>query len=226
MKKIMVLLMVICLATCGCSKDEPPVSNPITETPTQEITATPEPTPTDEPSPTEEVLTAETTCVLCGRITKCTALIDKVWNSDLAMAVDKAYYLCDNCYLQMKESVEVYEKEYDDFTSLHFALNMYFGNADEVNHEIYEQFREVIYGVGVKYVDRYVTFDSTGVHFDIKDDYALEKMKFALVPYLGAMYFSNMKTNGSTYEIRISYDGKEYLVLSKTSPKNPLDKLS
>ena len=44
MKKILILLMMICIIACGCSKEETPAPEPVTEIPTQEITPTTIPT--------------------------------------------------------------------------------------------------------------------------------------------------------------------------------------
>ena len=85
MKKLIVLLMIICLAACGCSKEETPKSEPITETPTQEITATPIPT-------------INTKCAVCGRIADCKEIIRTRYDLDLQRDIDKAFYLCENCY--------------------------------------------------------------------------------------------------------------------------------
>lgn len=220
--------MIICLATCGCSKEETPEPEPVTETPAQEITATPEPTPTDEPSPTGEVLTAETTCVLCGRITKCTALIDKVWNSDLAMAVDKAYYLCDNCYPLAEDN----QKDLDAYYDVLLALQTFFTSEDILNdYNFYQAFYKTkLESDGnyyMYYEPCYVTLDSKGVHFDFVNAKGEEKIKFGLVPYLGKMYFTNITTSGNEYKIEITYDKskRSYNIKGISVPKNILDKL-
>lgn len=211
MKKLITILMIICIILCSCNNAEVPQTQiDPTPVPTLEVTATPEPTPeptlepTDEPTPTEEILTANTTCVMCGRITECQAFITNEYNIDLGMFVDKAYYLCSNCY----PIAEANKKEVDNYNELKLALELYFMSDDVTNdYKIAQAFNETTYKNGqyyIKNVDRYVTFDSDGIHFDFGDLKLSDKIKFGLVSYLGKMYFTNMKTNGKTYKIAIS----------------------
>ena len=202
---------------CSCNNTEVSQTQiDPTPVPTLEVTATPEPTPeptlepTDEPTPTEEILTANTTCVMCGRITECQAFITNEYNIDLGMFVDKAYYLCSNCY----PIAEANKKEVDNYNELKLALELYFMSDDVTNdYKIAQAFNEATYKNGqyyIKNVDRYVTFDSNGIHFDFGEKKISDKIKFGLVSYLDKMYFENMKTNGKTYKIVIaqadSYD--------------------
>lgn len=98
MKKLIIFLMIICLATCGCSKEETPVPKPVTEIPTQEITPT-------------TIPTFNTACAVCGRQTDCKEIIRTRYNLDLQRDIDKAFYLCENCYgdaLQDEKDLTVY----------------------------------------------------------------------------------------------------------------------
>jgi hypothetical protein len=98
MKKLIVLLMIICLATCGCSKEETPAPEPVTEIPTQEITPT-------------AIPTFNTACAVCGRQTDCKEIIRTRYDLDLQRDIDKAFYLCENCYgdaLQDEKDLTVY----------------------------------------------------------------------------------------------------------------------
>ena len=229
MKKLITIL-IICFVLCGCSKEETPEPEPVTETPTQEITPTEEitPEPTEEPTPTEEVLTAETTCVLCGRITKCTALIDKVWNSDLAMAVDKAYYLCDSCY----PLAETNQKDNDTYSEILMALDLYFSSEDvlsnsEIRKAFYTTKKEADGNIYMYYEPCVISIDSNGVHFKTANAKGEEKIKLGLNQYLGQGYYANYKTDGNEYEIQVVFNSKtrEYEIESTSAPKNILGKL-
>ena len=99
MKKLIILL-VICLMICGCSKQETPESKPepVTEIPTQEITPT-------------AIPTFNTACAVCGRQTDCKEIIRTRYDLDLQRDIDKAFYLCENCYddaLQDEKDLTVY----------------------------------------------------------------------------------------------------------------------
>ena len=118
MKKLIVLLMIICLAACGCSKEETPKSEPITETPTQEITATPIPT-------------INTKCAVCGRIADCKEIIRTRYDLDLQRDIDKAFYLCDNCY----DGAVQDETDLATFHDLHLALLIALTNEKYMNLE-------------------------------------------------------------------------------------------
>lgn len=99
MKKLIILL-VICLMICGCSKQETPESEPepVTEIPTQTITPT-------------AIPTFNTACAVCGRQTDCKEIIRTRYDLDLQRDIDKAFYLCENCYgdaLQDEKDLTVY----------------------------------------------------------------------------------------------------------------------
>lgn len=100
MKKILILLLAICLLVCGCSKEEPKQeSNPVeTTSPTHELTPT-------------AIPTFNTTCAVCGRMTDCKEIIRTRYDLDLQRDIDKAFYLCENCYgdaLQDEKDLTVY----------------------------------------------------------------------------------------------------------------------
>ena len=98
MKKILILLMMICIITCGCNKEEKPAPEPVTEIPTQEITPT-------------AIPTFNTACAVCGRQTDCKEIIRTRYDLDLQRDIDKAFYLCENCYgdaLQDEKDLTVY----------------------------------------------------------------------------------------------------------------------
>lgn len=98
MKKILILLIMICIITCGCSKEETPTPEPVTEIPTQEITPT-------------TIPTFNTACAVCGRQTDCKEIIRTRYDLDLQRDIDKAFYLCENCYgdaLQDEKDLTVY----------------------------------------------------------------------------------------------------------------------
>lgn len=118
MKKLITLLMIICLATCGCSKEETPKSEPITETPTQEITATPIPP-------------ANIKCDVCGRTADCKEIIRTRYDRDLQRDIDKAFYLCDNCY----EGAVQDEKDIAEFNNINNALMIALTNEKYMNLE-------------------------------------------------------------------------------------------
>lgn len=118
MKKLIVLIIIICLAACGCSKEETPKSEPITETPTQEITATPIPT-------------INTKCAVCGRIADCKEIIRTRYDLDLQRDIDKAFYLCDNCY----DGAVQDETDLATFHDLHLALLIALTNEKYMNLE-------------------------------------------------------------------------------------------
>jgi len=105
MKKILILLMMICIITCGCSKEETPAPEPVTEIPTQEITPT-------------TIPTFNTACAVCGRQTDCKEIIRTRYNLDLQRDIDKAFYLCDNCY----EGAVQDEKDLTVYHDLNMAL--------------------------------------------------------------------------------------------------------
>ncbi len=116
MIKLIILLMIICLATCGCSKEETPKSNPVTETPTQEIMATPIPT-------------NNTKCAVCGRTAECKEIIRTRYDLDLQRDVDKAFLLCENCYDDAVQD----EKDLSTFNDLKMALNIAITNEKYMN---------------------------------------------------------------------------------------------
>lgn len=102
MKKLLVIL-VICFVLCGCSKEETPEPEPITEIPIQEITPTAIPT-----------LNAK--CPICNRLTDCKEFIRTSYSLELKRDIEKAYYLCDNCYSQAEKD-EADLKAYDYLVS-------------------------------------------------------------------------------------------------------------
>lgn len=228
MKKSFVIFLFFCLMTYSCKQTD--TSPQATITPTQDISPieTINIDLTDTPIPTEELLTAETTCVLCGRITKCTALIDKVWNSDLAMAVDKAYYLCDNCY----PLVEANQKDLDTYSDIRMALDLYFSSEDvlsnsEIRKAFYTTKKEADGNYYMYYEPGVITIDSNGVHFKFVNAKGEEKIKLGLNQYLGQGYYTNYKTDGNEYEIQVVYNSKtrEYEIENTSAPKNILGKL-
>ncbi|MBR3645839.1 MAG: hypothetical protein IKN54_05425 [Lachnospiraceae bacterium] len=91
MKKLIVLLMIICLATCGCSKQDEPTT---ADTPSTTVTETPTKSESNSETNTDKMA-----CALCGEITDCTGFTRKIWNNDIGDYVKKVYYLCDDCYL-------------------------------------------------------------------------------------------------------------------------------
>lgn len=91
MKKLIVLLMIICLATCGCSKQDEPTT---TNTPSTTVTETPTKSESNSETNTDKMA-----CALCGEITDCTGFTRKIWNNDIGDYVKKVYYLCPECYI-------------------------------------------------------------------------------------------------------------------------------
>ena len=118
MKKLIVLLMIICLATCGCSKQETSEPKPVTETPTQEITPT-------------AIPTFNTTCAVCGRNTECKEIIRTRYSTEFQRDIDKAFYLCDNCY----DGAVQDETDLATFHDLHLALLIALTNEKYMNLE-------------------------------------------------------------------------------------------
>lgn len=118
MKKLIILLMIICLAACGCSKEETPKSETITETPTQEITTTPIPP-------------ANIKCDVCGRTADCKEIIRTRYDRDLQRDIDKAFYLCDNCY----EGAVQDEKDIAEFNNINNALMIALTDEKYINLE-------------------------------------------------------------------------------------------
>ena len=234
MKKSFVFFLFFCFLIYSCKKDDVPQPESITSAqeviPSQEESSVEKITLdiTDSPTPAEEVLTAETTCVLCGRITKCTALIDKVWNSDLAMAVDKAYYLCDSCY----PLAETNQKDNDTYSEILMALDLYFSSEDvlsnsEIRKAFYTTKKEADGNYYMYYEPGVITIDSNGVHFKFVNAKGEEKIKLGLNQYLGQGYYTNYKTDGNEYEIQVVYNSKtrEYEIENTSAPKNILGKL-
>lgn len=233
MKKTFILFLFFCFILYSCKKEEIPQPDAVIS---QEITPTQSSTPietitidlTETPTPTEDVLTAETTCVLCGRITKCTALIDKVWNSDLAMVVDKAYYLCDSCY----PLAEANQKDLETYSDIQMALDIFFSSEDVINNQdirkaFYTTKREADGNYYMYYEPGIITIDSSGVHFKFVGAKGEEKIKLGLNKYLGQGYFTNYTTENGEYEIQVVYDTKnrEYVIKNTSAPKNILSKL-
>lgn len=98
MKKLIVIL-IMCLALCGCSKEEPtptttPTSEP-TKEPTKEPTTAPTEAPTVTETPAEDIV--EYHCQVCG-----------VSSNEKPLSVcakgDAKYILCDDCYLDIVKS--------------------------------------------------------------------------------------------------------------------------
>ena len=235
MKKSFICFLFFCFLLYSCKNNESSpedVATPTQDkiTPTQEIMSNEKIVLdlTETPVPTEETLTAETTCVLCGRITKCTALIDKVWNSDLAMAVDKAYYLCDNCY----PLAETNKKDNDTYSEILMALDLYFSSEDvlsnsEIRKAFYTTKKEADGNIYMYYEPGVITIDSNGVHFKFVNAKGEEKIKLGLNQYLGQGYYTNYKTDGNEYEIQVVFNSKtrEYEIENTSAPKNILGKL-
>jgi len=235
MKKSFICFLFFCFLLYSCKNGESPQQDAVT--PTQDIIISTQETVsaekivldlTETPTPTEEILTTETTCVMCGRITKCTALIDKVWNSDLAMAVDKAYYLCDSCY----PLAETNKKDNDTYSEIRMALDLYFSDEDVINNAdirkaFYTTKKEADGNIYMYYEPGIITIDSEGVHFKFVNIKGEEKVKLGLNQYLGQGYFTNYKTDGNKYEIQVIYNSKtrEYEIKDTSAPKNILSKL-
>ena len=115
MKKILILLIMICIITCGCSKEETPAPEPVTEIPTQEITPT-------------TIPTFNTACAVCGRQTDCKEIIRTRYDLGLQRDIDKAFYLCENCYgddLQDEHDLNAYET-LDNMLSIVLTLDEHF----------------------------------------------------------------------------------------------------
>ena len=104
MRKLLAIIMILCLMICGCGKQETPEPEPVTETPTQEITPT-------------TILAFNTTCAVCGRNTECKEIIRTRYSTEFQRDIDKAFYLCENCYddaLQDEQDLKTYDNLYFD----------------------------------------------------------------------------------------------------------------
>ena len=105
MKKVITIVMIICIMLCGCSKSEPqttpttaPTSEPTkepTQAPTETPTTAPTETPTETPAePTQEPSDAELICELC---------MEKP-----AEYIYKDHLLCYDCYfIALKNETDV-----------------------------------------------------------------------------------------------------------------------
>jgi len=239
MKKVITIIILFCFVLCACSKaDSAPVATPSstnTPAPTQTAEITPTPTiastetPTATPTPIESDFNLDTTCVVCGRITYCKEFVKKSYDLDLGMFIEKAYYLCENCYPTVEEN----EAEINMFNDLYYALEMYFLD-DEIKDDsvIRKGFQDIEKKNGQVYIytkDRYITLDSEGIHFDFGDGYqAAGKIRIGLNQYLGSKYTETFKTTGKEYKIRISRkendEGYYYVVTAVSCPKSILEK--
>lgn len=151
MKKLIVLLMIICLAACGCSKQDEPTA---TNTPTTAITETPTKS-ADTDSNTDKMA-----CALCGEITDCMAFTRKIWNSDIGDYVKKVYYLCDDCYVTASRN------ETDCLNYEAMLENTQLAVAFKENYKIISG----LDGVG------YIIMDQSGVSFDNIEQGIIEQL--------------------------------------------------
>ena len=111
MKKIIAILIILCITFCACSKSsETPVSSESgTNIPsdTKDGNLTPTATVTIEPTD-KPIKTIIADCPICGRKeTECKELVKKELDYSCMAYIDKAYYLCDSCYEQ------IYQNEHD-----------------------------------------------------------------------------------------------------------------
>lgn len=126
MKKAITIVMIICIMLCGCTQAE---NKPVSPTPSTNVPTTTE-TPTElileNANEAEPIVKKETSCSVCNRQTTCTEIIKKKYNLDLGMDIEKAYYICDNCYDKVIEN----EKECNDYESIVYALNIALTNEE------------------------------------------------------------------------------------------------
>lgn len=119
MKKIITILIILCITFCACSKSaETPVSSESgTNIPSDTKDGNLTPTATVTVEPTEKpIKTIIADCPICGRKeTECKEFVKKQYDTTLRTDIDKAYYLCDTCYekvLENEHDCEIYDKIY------------------------------------------------------------------------------------------------------------------
>lgn len=96
MKKVITIVMIICIMLCGCSKSEPqttPTTAPTSE-PTKEPTQAPTTAPTETPAKETDI---EYHCQICG-----VSSLEKPLS--VCTKGSAKYILCDDCYLDVVKS--------------------------------------------------------------------------------------------------------------------------
>lgn len=188
MKKVITILIIMCITLCACSKEESKTSDIPNES---------------EPQITEvaEEKIINTTCSVCGRITDCKEYVKRTLNFDIMDYLEKAYYLCDNCY----DKVLANEKECDNYNSLVSAANISL---------TYEEVMDYQKSNG----DGLITIDPKGISYENICD----QMKKTLKDCLGDD-FETQITTSRIYTIKITDWGG---VVREKNPESILDMLS
>lgn len=129
MKKMIILIMIICIMLCGCSNNEPqPIDT--TNVPTDTITTTPTESTTTVESETDQTSNkSESECQICGEKTLCNVYSKDKWNNDLGMYIKKTYYLCDDCYLKVLKN----ETVCDNYNAIVEAANVACTNENVIS---------------------------------------------------------------------------------------------
>lgn len=97
MKKVIIILMILCIMLCGCSKaaNEPASTTSTTNTPTEvekaEITPTKEPTPIEMP------------CDICHKTGMCKPYECKRLDFEKYTYSSTNYYVCENCWNEIMD---------------------------------------------------------------------------------------------------------------------------
>jgi len=188
MKKVITILIIMCITLCACSKEEPKVSDTPNESEPQ-ITEVPE----------EKII--NTTCSVCGRITDCKEYIKTTYNLDLNDYLEKAFYLCDNCY----DKVLVNEKECYNYSSILSAAQISMTYEDVMNYH-------------KENGDGFITISPKGVSYENICD----QMKKTLKDCLGDDFETQMTTSRIN-TIKITEWGG---IVQKYKPENILEMLS
>ena len=108
MRKVITILIILCITFCACSKSTgtPVSSESGTNIPSnvKDGNLTPTATPTIEPTD-KPIKTIIADCPVCGRKeTECKELIKKELDYSCMAYIEKAYYLCDSCYEQISQN--------------------------------------------------------------------------------------------------------------------------
>jgi hypothetical protein len=168
MKKIIAILIIMCLMLCGCSKAEPQTVTAPTSEPTKEPTQAPTEPPTPTESITETPANAEQSselqyaCELCGS------------TKDLYVCeTDKrSYILCDGCYLDVIRS----DTDCKDFQNVFEVIELSFADA-----EVYEENKSL--GTAyIKVTESGLSYENVGEKLQEKIAYYIELVGIKTYP--------------------------------------------
>ena len=196
MRKILLLLLFICILVCGCGKNET-----TDEQKTNDTTTIPEKEPT-KTEKVQETNTEKIACAVCGEITDCMSYTKKIWNNELGDYLKKAFYLCSDCYL------DVVKNETDCINYECIIEDTQLALAFKENYKIISQLE----GEG------YIKLTPSGFTFDNIEQGIIDQL------YVIDPSFDTIKTQ-KEYSIKVVY-GKYPSVIKDIEPVNILDLVS